>query len=97
MAIFVPIDGLGIDGIDVIAVAEPIVDSSPTCGFPRHQHRGRVRLMLGNLRVERREALRTMGDLELGERGRRVLGEAHLMMLISPIDASIQHPYNLSS
>jgi hypothetical protein len=38
-----------------------------------------------------------MGDLELGERGRRVIGEAHIMMIISPIDAYIQHPYNLSS
>jgi hypothetical protein len=53
--------------------------------------------MLGSLHVERREALRTMGHLELGERGRRVIDEAPIMMIISPIDAYIQHTYNRSS
>lgn len=45
--------------------------------------------MLGSLRVERWEALHTMGHLELGE--------APIMMIISPIDAYIQHTYNRSS
>jgi hypothetical protein len=51
--------------------------------------------MLGNLRVKRREALRTMGDLELGKRGGRVIGATDIMMIISPINTNIQHMYDL--
>jgi len=51
--------------------------------------------MLGNLRVERREALRIMGDLALDKRGGRVIGATYIMMIISPINTDIQHMYDL--
>jgi hypothetical protein len=45
--------------------------------------------------VERRETLRIMGDLELDERGGRVIRDADIVMIISPINTDIQHMYNL--
>jgi len=36
-----------------------------------------------------------MGDLELDERGGRVIGTADIMMIISPINTDIQHTYDL--
>ena len=86
---------LGIDGIDLVAVTQQIINQQPAGGFQRHQHRGRIRLMLGNLRVERRKALRTMGNLALGQRRGRVIGAAHVMMIIGPINTKIQHMYDL--
>lgn len=62
MPIFVPIDRLGINGIDLIALTQQIVDQQSTRGFQRHQDRGGVYLMLGKLRMECREAFRTMGN-----------------------------------
>jgi len=86
MPIFVSIDRLGIDGIDLVAVTQQVIDQQPTGGFQRHQHRSGVCLMLGNLRVERRETLRIMGDLELDERGGRVIRDADIVMIISPLN-----------
>src|SRR5262249_6899124 len=74
MPIFVSIDRLRINGIDLVVVTQQVIDQQTTGGFQRHQHSSGVCLMLGNLRVEGREALCIMGDLKLGKCGGRVIG-----------------------
>lgn len=52
--------------------------------------------MLSDLSVERGKAVHMVSDLELCKCGGRIISTAHLMMIVSPINAYIQQRHDLT-